>query len=83
MDRYEWKLNKAVMDRVYYTERIAQTTFGIATIGTLFDVFFINKNYFADASRRRIPKYWAFAVGTTAVSAFVLLKPLTSAEIKN
>ena len=83
MDRYEWQLNKAVMDRCYYSERMVQVTFGAATVGTLFDLFFIQKGYFAAASRSRIPKYWAFAVGTSAISLFVLLKPLTSAEIQN
>ena len=80
MDRYEWQLNKAIVDRCYYSERIVQTTFGFATLGTIFDGYFLSQGYFPEASRRRIPKYWAFAFGVSAISLFVLLKPLTREE---
>ena len=56
MDRYEWKKNKAIVDRLYYSERIVQLTFGYATVGTIIDLMFINSNYFAEKAKRRIPK---------------------------
>ena len=83
MDRYEWQLNKAIVERMYYSERIVEVTFGFAIMGTLFDLNMIRQNYFVERSKARIPKYWLFAGGFSALSLFILLRPLTSAEIQN
>ena len=71
------------MDRVYYTERIVQITFGTAILGTALDLMFLNKGYFVERSRYRLPRYWIFATAISSFSAFVLLKPLTKDEIWN
>ena len=56
MDTYQWQHNKAVVDRMYYSERIVEVVFGFAATATALDSFLIYKNYFAEASRARIPK---------------------------
>lgn len=56
MDRYEWKKNKAIVDRLYYSERCLQLTVGFATAATAIDIMFISSNYFAERAKRRIPK---------------------------
>ena len=82
METYEWQKNKAIVDRLYYSERVLQTTIGLATLSTANDLLFVQKNYFAAAARARIPRVWMAAGLTNIVVLFLLLKPLTSHEIK-
>lgn len=81
METYEWQKNKAVVDRLYYSERILLGT-TLFTMGyNAVHVLFINKNYFSNTMRARLQgsfKYWALI---NAVSLFVLLRPLTKDEI--
>ena len=56
MDRYEWKKNKAIVDRLYYAERCFQLSTGFATTATIIDLMFISSNYFTEKAKRRIPK---------------------------
>ena len=81
METYEWKKNNAIVDRLYYSERILEGT----TIGALFftatHALFIQKNYFAASAKRRIPKIWTYWAIFNAVSLFVLLRPLYKEEI--
>ncbi len=60
MDQYEWQKNKAIVDRLYYSERCFQLTAGFATAGTVIDLMMIKSNYFADKAKRRIPKVSPF-----------------------
>ena len=56
MDTYRWQHNNAVVTRLYYSERMVQCLIGAAATATIFDSFFIYKNYFAASARARIPK---------------------------
>ena len=81
METYEWQKNKAVVDRLYYSERILQNSTFIAFLMTGTNMLFIKKNYFADSARARIPRVWAYWAVFNAVSLFILIKPLTRDEI--
>ena len=47
METYEWQKNKAVVDRLYYSERIFEGTTTIAGGLTGLELFFISRGYFA------------------------------------
>ena len=81
METYEWQKNKAVVDRLYYSERIlgGSTLFALGATAT--SLLYINKNYFADVMRARIPKVWTYWAVGNAVCLFILLRPLTKDEI--
>jgi hypothetical protein len=81
METYEWQKNKAVVDRLYYTERILTTSFIFAGFATATNLLFIKNGYFTDLARARIPKTWAYWGVFNAVTLFVLLRPLTKDEI--
>ena len=81
METYEWQKNKAVVDRLYYAERIVENTTFYAVLYTGVNLLYIKKNYFADLARKRIPKTWAYWGIFNAVTLFVLLRPLTKDEI--
>lgn len=81
METYEWQKNKAIVDRLYYSERILQGTTLFAAGTTATHLLYIQKNYFADTVRSRIPKVWTYWAIFNAVSLFVLLRPLTKEEI--
>ncbi len=81
MQTYEWKKNKAVVDRLYYSERIVEGTTFAALCLTATHLFYIQKNYIANEARRRIPKTWMYWGIANAVCLFVLLRPLTREEI--
>ena len=81
MENYEWEKNKAVVDRMYYTERVLLGTTLFSTFFTAANLLYIKKGYFVDACRARILptwKYWAIINATVAV---VLLRPLTKEEM--
>lgn len=81
MDNYEWQKNKAVVDRMYYSERVLLTSSLFATFSTAANLVFIRNNYFADKARARlIPtlRNWALFNG---IVIFMLLRPLTKEEI--
>ena len=81
METYEWQKNKAVVDRLYYSERIllGSTLFAAGYSGT--NLLFVQKNYFANTMRARIPRTWTYWAIGNAVCLFVLLRPLTKDEI--
>ena len=56
METYEWKKNKAIVDRLYYTEMIFRGTTFAAVFMTTMHYLFIKNNYFVALSRQRIPK---------------------------
>ena len=82
MDTYQWQLNNAVVQRLYYTERICMTTYGFAGLYTATNMLFIKKGYFAPLMRKRLFPIWAYATGINLVLCFIMLKPLRSEEIK-
>ena len=81
METYEWQKNKAVVDRLYYSERILEGTTVFALGATATSALYVQKNYFADIMRARIPKVWTYWAVANAVCLFVLLRPLTKDEI--
>ena len=81
METYEWQKNKAVVDRLYYSERILETTTFTAVGFTATNLLYIQKGYFAELARRRLGKTWIYWGGINAVCLFILLRPLTREEI--
>jgi hypothetical protein len=81
METYEWQKNKAVVDRLYYSERIFVTSTLFATGFVATNLLFIQKNYFAKIMRARIAKVWTYWAIGNAVALFILLRPLTKEEI--
>ena len=82
MEEYAWMKNKAVVDRLYYTEMVARTTTILGGFFIGFNLFYIKKGFFAETCRARIMptiKYWAIA--NTVIPA-LLLAPLTKEEIR-
>ena len=81
METYEWQKNKAVVDRLYYSERILETTTFAAVGFTATNLLYIQKGYIADLARRRVGKtlmYWGVV---NVACLFILLRPLTQEEI--
>ncbi len=81
METYEWQKNKAVVDRLYYAERILETSTFFAAYFTAVSMMYIRKNYIADMSKRRITKVWTYWGVGNLLAAFILLRPLTKDEI--
>ena len=82
MDNYNWQLNKAIVDRLYYTERVCETTWGFCTLFTATNMLYIKKGYFAPLMRTRLFPCWLYATAFNAVIAFIMLKPLRQEEIQ-
>ena len=81
METYEWQKNKAVVDRLYYSERILLGSTIFALFYTATNQMFVNKGYFASTMKARIPRTWAYWAVANAVALFILLRPLTKDEI--
>lgn len=81
MDNYEWQKNKAVVDRMYYSERVLLGTSLAATFSTAANVVFMRNNYFADKARARILPTWRNWALFNVVVISMLLRPLTKEEI--
>ena len=47
MDNYEWEKNKAIVDRMYYSERVFTTTTLFAAFFTGTNMLYIKKGFFA------------------------------------
>lgn len=82
METYEWQKNKAIVDRMYYSERIFEGSTVLALGFTGTNMLLANKGYFANTMRSRIPKIWTYWAVTNAVCLFVLLRPLTKEEMQ-
>ena len=86
MENYEWAKNKAIVDRMYYTERVVQTTTFFATAFTLVNLLYVRNNYFAARSRSYILptwKWWAIInVGTVAVLQYPLTQHERNSQLK-
>ena len=82
MDNYEWQKNKAVVDRMYYSERTLIVTTLFAGFFTATNLLYMNKGFFRDACAARIMptlKWWAI-INTVTIA--MLLRPLTKDEMK-
>ena len=81
MEEYAWMKNKAVVDRLYYSERVLEFTTFFGGLFTGFNLLFVKKGYFPNVMRNRILptfKWWAII---NLVTIPVLLRPLTKEEI--
>jgi len=81
MDKYEWKKNFAVVNRLYYTERLWETTVFFAGLYTASNLMYIRKNYFAPLMKTRLTPVWMKLVAFNSLITFILLAPLTKEEI--
>ena len=82
MENYEWEKNKAVVDRMYYSERVLLTTSLFLGFFNIANVSMLRNGYFADTVRARIaPSFLYFALFNIVVTG-VLLRPLTKEEIQ-
>ena len=81
METYEWQKNKAVVDRLYYSERILVNSTLFAAMYTATNMLYIQKKYFANTMKARIPKVWTYWAIGNAITLFILLRPLTKDEI--
>ena len=81
METYEWQKNKAVVDRLYYSEMILTRSTLFAGLYTACNLLYINKNYFASTMRARSPRVWTYWAVGNALALFILLRPLTKDEI--
>ena len=82
MENYEWQLNKAVVDRLYYSERVVETTYCACAFFTATNMLYIKKRYFSPIMRQRLLPCWLYATAFNATICFMLLKPLRQDEIK-
>jgi len=56
MSNYDWSKNEAVVDRLFYMQYTFWLTTAPVGAWLLKDLFFIQKNWYPQASRNRIPK---------------------------
>ena len=82
MDNYDWQKNKAIVDRLYYTERVCETTYFACAVFTMTNMLYIKKGYFAPVMRQRLLPCWLYATAFNGVIGFMLLKPLHKEEIQ-
>ncbi len=82
MDTYEWQKNFAIVNRLYYTERLWETTIFFNICYTATNLLYIRKGYFANTMRARLVPAWTKMLAFNTAVTFILLKPLTSDEIK-
>jgi hypothetical protein len=81
MESYDWEKNKAIVDRLYYSERIVEGSTVLALGATAINLLFIQKNYFSPTMKARIPRIWIYWALLNSTCLFVLLKPLTKEEV--
>ena len=80
MDNYEWQKNKAIVDRMYYSERVMQTTTLFALLFTGTNALHMRNGYFASKARSYLLptfKWWAILTFPTIA---ILQYPLTTQE---
>ncbi len=82
MDTYEWQKNFAIVNRLYYTERLWETTLFATICYTATNLLYIRKGYFTNTMRARLVPIWYKMLGFNTAVTFILLKPLTADEIK-
>ena len=81
METYEYQKNKAIVERMYYCERILQGSTFAATVYTGVNLMFMQRGYFAHRGRAGIPKVWGMWAVWNATIFFLLLKPLQRDEM--
>ena len=67
---------------MYYAERVFVTSTALCGTFTMINLFYIKKNYFANACRARIVPTWKYWSILNLVTLPLLLRPLTKEEIQ-
>jgi hypothetical protein len=80
MDEYEWQKNAACITRMYYTERVWETTSFFCLCYSAVNYQFMRRNYIAATARARIMPAIAATLAFNTVISFILLKPLRYQE---
>ena len=80
METYEWQKNEAIVNRMYYTERVCQTTTVGALVFTGVNQMFASKGYFAQISRARFLPTWKWWALITFPTCAILQYPITAQE---
>ena len=80
MDRYEWQKNKAIVDRMYYSERVVQTTTFFALAFTATNALHMRNNFFAARAKTYILPTWKWWAIINVCTVAVLQYPLTKDE---
>ena len=83
MDTYEWQKNFAIVNRLYYTERLWETTLFATGLYTWANIMFIRKGYFVNTMKQRVAPIWLKMLGMNTVVTFILIKPLQKEEDRN
>ena len=82
MDTYEWQKNYAIVNRLYYTERLWETTLFGCALYTGINMSFIKEGYFANAMRLRLIPIWGKVAAFNTLITLILLAPLTKEEMR-
>ena len=82
MEEYSWMKNKAVVDRLYYSEMVVRTSTICGGFFIAFNMFYIKKNFFAETCRGRIAPTLKMMLFSSTVVPALLLAPLTYEEIR-
>ena len=80
MDNYEWQKNKAIVDRMYYSERVVQTTTFFALAFTAVNMLYVRNGYFAARSKSYILPTWKWWAITNVATVSVLQFPIFQKE---
>ena len=80
METYEWQKNEAIVNRMYYTERVFQTTTAAAVTFTGVNQMFATKGYFAQTARARFLPTWKWWALITFPTIAILQYPITAQE---
>jgi len=82
MDTYEWQKNYAIVNRLYYTERLWETTLFGCALYTGINMSFIKEGYFANTMRLRLIPIWGKVAAFNTLITLILLAPLTKEEMR-
>ena len=83
MDNYEWQKNKAIVDRMYYAERVFTTSTIGATLFTGLNIVMLrNAKFSQNTMRARLLPTLKWYIIFNVVTIGLLLRPLQKAEIK-
>lgn len=52
---YDWDLNCAIVDRLFYMEYMIRSTFVVGGLLLFKDLYYIRHNFYADRALKRIP----------------------------
>ena len=85
MDTYEWQLNHAIVLRLYYVERMLESTVAAGLLYSYFNMRFMREGYMDSSMRgvmaRRTVHHRPYIAAGNAGFALLMCKPLRKEEI--